>query len=50
VFILEHYLASKSFAVVRDAISNVYREKEVLNGASVYRPVTKFRDARSVCL
>jgi hypothetical protein len=31
VFVLENYLALKSFAVVREALSNAYRNNEVGN-------------------
>jgi hypothetical protein len=31
VFILEHYLASKSFVAVREALSNEYHNKDVPN-------------------
>jgi hypothetical protein len=31
VYIFEHYLASKSFAALREAFSNVYPDKEVPN-------------------
>jgi hypothetical protein len=50
VFIVEHYFASKSFAAVREAISSVYPDKEVLNKTTVHQLVTKFRDTASVCL
>jgi hypothetical protein len=50
VFILEHYLPSKSFAAVREAFSNVYPDKEVPNKTTVHRLVTKFCDTGSVCL
>jgi hypothetical protein len=50
VFILEHYFASKSFAAVREAFSNVYPDKEVPNKTTIHRLVTKFRDTGSVCL
>jgi hypothetical protein len=49
VFILEHYFASKSFAAVREAFSNAFLIKEVLNKTPVHRLVTKFRDTGSVC-
>jgi hypothetical protein len=49
VFILEHYSSSKSFAVVREAFSNAYPDKEVPNKTTVHRLVTKFRDTGSVC-
>jgi hypothetical protein len=42
VFILEHCFASKSFAAVREALSNMFPEKEVPNKAKVHRPVTNF--------
>jgi hypothetical protein len=35
VFILEHYLSSKLFAAVREAFSNVYPDKEVLNKTKI---------------
>jgi hypothetical protein len=41
VFILEHYFASKSFAAFREAFSNAYPDKEVLN-TTVHRLVTTF--------
>jgi hypothetical protein len=31
VFVLEHYLASESFAAVREAFKNMYPSKEVPN-------------------
>jgi hypothetical protein len=37
VFILEHYLAPKSFAAVRKAFSNAYPDKEVPNKTTVHR-------------
>jgi hypothetical protein len=39
VFILEHYLALKSFAAVREAFSNTYPDKKVPNKTTVHRPV-----------
>jgi hypothetical protein len=48
VFILEHYFASKSFAAVREAFSNVYPDKEVPNKTTVHREVTTFRKILSV--
>jgi hypothetical protein len=50
VFILEHYFASKSFAVVREAFSNVYRDKKVPNKTSIHRLVTTYRNTGRVCL
>jgi hypothetical protein len=50
VFILEHYFASKSFAAVREAFSNVYPDREVPNETTVHRLITKFRDTGSVCV
>jgi hypothetical protein len=50
VFILEHYFASKSFAAVSEAFSNVCPDKEVPNKTTVCRVVTKFRVTGSVCL
>jgi hypothetical protein len=50
VFILEHYLASKSFAAVREAFSNVYPDNEVWNKTTTHRLVTKIRDTGSVCV
>jgi hypothetical protein len=49
MFILEHYLTSKSFAAVREAFSNAYLDKEVLNKTTIHRLVTKFRETGSVC-
>jgi hypothetical protein len=49
VFILEHYFASKSFAVVREAFSNVYSDNEVPNKTTIHQLVTKFLDTGSVC-
>jgi hypothetical protein len=43
LFILEHYVASKSFAAVREALSNAYPDKEVPYKTTVHRVVTKFR-------
>jgi hypothetical protein len=50
VFILEHYITSKSFAAVREAFSNAYPDKEVPNKTKIHQLVTKFRDTGSVCL
>jgi hypothetical protein len=50
VFILEHYFALKSFAVVRESFSNAYPDKEVPNKTTIHRLVTKYRETRSVCL
>jgi Holliday junction resolvase len=50
VFILEHYLASKSFAAIREAFSNGFPDKEVPNKATVHRLEVKFRDTGSVYL
>jgi hypothetical protein len=47
VFILEYCFASKSFAVVRKALSN-YPDKEVPNKAIIHRLVTKCRDTGTV--
>jgi hypothetical protein len=49
VFILEHYFTSKLFAVVREAFSNAYPDKEVPNKTTIHRLVTTFRDTGSVC-
>jgi hypothetical protein len=49
VFILENYLASKSFAAVREAFSNAYPDKEVPNKTTIHRLVTASRDTGSVC-
>jgi hypothetical protein len=50
VFILEHYFASKSFAVVREAFRNAYLDKEVPNEATIHRLITKFCYTGRVCL
>jgi hypothetical protein len=50
VFILERYLASKSFAAIREAFSNAYPDKEVPNKTTVHLLVTQFRDTGSACL
>jgi hypothetical protein len=50
VFILENYFASKSFAPVREAFSNVYPGKGIPNKTTVHRLVTKFWDTVSVCV
>jgi hypothetical protein len=50
VFTPEHYLASKSFAAVREAFSNACPDKEVLNETTIHRLITKFRDTGSVCV
>jgi hypothetical protein len=51
VFILEHYFTSKSFAVVREAFSNAYPDKEVPNKIKVERMIRKFRVRRKfLCL
>jgi hypothetical protein len=49
VFVLEHYLASKSSAAVREAFSNAYPDEEVPN-KTIHKVVTKFRNTGSVCL
>jgi hypothetical protein len=49
VSIPERYIASKSFATVREAIKNVYPNKEVKNNTEIHR-TTEFRDTGSVCL
>jgi hypothetical protein len=43
MFILEHYFTSKSFAAVREAFSNAYRDKEVPNKTTMHRLVPKLR-------
>jgi hypothetical protein len=48
VFISEHYFASKSFAVVREAFGNAYPDREVPNKTTMHKLVTKFRDTGSV--
>jgi hypothetical protein len=48
VFILEHYLASKSFVAVREAFTNAYRKTKVPNKTAVQRLVVKFRNRGSV--
>jgi hypothetical protein len=48
VFILEYYVASRSFAAVREEFSNAYPDKEVPNKTTVHRLVTEFRDTGSV--
>jgi hypothetical protein len=50
VFILEHYIASKSFAAVREHFSNAYSYTEVWNKTTTHRLVTKFRDTGNACL
>jgi hypothetical protein len=45
-FVLEHYFTSELFAAVREAFSNVYPHKEVLN-IIIHQHVTKFWDASS---
>jgi hypothetical protein len=45
--VLEHYFASKSFAALHEALSNVYPDKEVPN-KTICRLVTKFRDTGNV--
>jgi hypothetical protein len=50
VFILEHYLASKSLAAVREVFSSAYPDKEVPNKTTIHRLVTTFRDAGGVYL
>jgi hypothetical protein len=49
VFILEHYFAPKSSAALREAFSNAYPDKEVLNKTTKHRLVTQFRDVGNVC-
>jgi hypothetical protein len=43
------YPASKSFADVREALRNVYPDKEVPNKETIHRLVTKLWDTGSVC-
>jgi hypothetical protein len=50
VLILEHYFTSKSFAAVREAFSNAYPDKELLNKTTIHRLVTRFRNTGSVYL
>jgi hypothetical protein len=50
VFILEHYFAMKLFAVVREAFSYAYPDKEVLNKTTLCWMVTKFQVTGSVCV
>jgi hypothetical protein len=50
VFVREHYLAAKSFAAVREALSNAYPDKEVPNKTTIHRLVTKFRGTGSIYL
>jgi hypothetical protein len=50
VSILEHYFASKSFAAVREAVSNAYPDKEVPNKTTIHRHVSAFRNTGSVCV
>jgi hypothetical protein len=47
MFILEHYVAPKSFDAVHEAFSNACPVGEVLN-KSTYRLLTKFRDTLTV--
>jgi hypothetical protein len=47
VFILKHYFTSKLSAAVREAFSNAYPDKEVLNMTTIHQLVTKFWDTRS---
>jgi hypothetical protein len=49
VFIHEHSFTFESFFVVREAFSNAYPDKEVLNKITI-RLVIKFRDTGSVYL
>jgi hypothetical protein len=44
VFIAEHYFASKSFAAVSEALSNVYHDKEVPDKTKIHRLVTTHWD------
>jgi hypothetical protein len=48
VFILEHCLASKSSAAVREAFRNEYPDKEVPSKTTIHRLVTEFRNKGSV--
>jgi hypothetical protein len=50
VLVLEHYLASKSFAIVREAFSNAYPDIEVPNKTTIHRLVTKFWDTKCLCV
>jgi hypothetical protein len=47
MFILEYYLASRSFDAVHEAFSNACPIREVLN-KTTYRLLTKFRDTLTV--
>jgi hypothetical protein len=47
---LKHYFTSESFAAVREAFSNAYPYKEVPNGTTVHRLVTKFRATENIWL
>jgi hypothetical protein len=49
VFILEHYFTSKSFATVRDAISNTFPDKKVQNKTTIQRLVITFWETGSFC-
>jgi hypothetical protein len=48
VFNLDHFFASKSFAV-HEEFSNAYPDSKVLNN-TIHRLVTEFRYTGSVCL
>jgi hypothetical protein len=50
VFILEHYISSKSFAAVHEAFSSAHSDKEVPNTATIYRLIKFNVQAAFVCL
>jgi hypothetical protein len=43
VFILEHYFAYESSAVVREAFNNAYPDNKIPNNTTIHRLVTIFR-------
>jgi hypothetical protein len=43
VFILEIYIASKSFVAIREAFSNAFLDNEVPNKITIHRLVTTFQ-------
>jgi hypothetical protein len=49
VVILEEHFAPKSLAVVCEAFSSTYTDKEIPSKTTVHRLVIKFRDTGRVC-
>lgn len=50
MFVFKYYFASKSFAAVSKAFSNVYPDKDMQSKTKTRRLVTKFRDTGKACV